>query len=320
MVAPDRGAGPQVLGVPVAGDHLGGRGRGQAEGAADVVLHPGIDVGVGADRPGQLAHRHPVPGGPQALEIAVGLQRPQRELGPEGGRLGVHAVGPAGDRDVDQLDGAGREGPDQPGTGLDEQVGGPGEGGAQGGVHHVGGGEAVVDPRSLGLADGLLDHVDEGGDVVVGDPLPLGHRLDEGGVDLGRPVPAGLGGLGRHVAHLGPALGGQQLDPEPHGEPGLVGEEGRHRRRCVATDHRDASAVSEPTRPCRWPMAAPVPPPGPEPVPAPAPDPPGRSPGDVGAGVGPRPRDGRHAPVGPGPGLGERCRRGRSPPAPGPRP
>ena len=70
-----------------------------------------------------------------------------------------------------------------------QQVGGPGQGGAQGGVDHVGGGEPVVDPRALGRADALLHHVDEGGHVVVGDPLALGHRVDEGGVDRRAPGP-----------------------------------------------------------------------------------------------------------------------------------
>ena len=135
---------------------------------------------------------------------------------------------------------------DQRGGGLDEQVGGPGQGGAQGGVDHVGRGEPVVDPRALGLADGLLDHVDEGGHVVVGDPLALVHRLDEGGVDLGALGPAERGGVGRHVADLRPAVGGQQLDLEPHGEPGLVGEERGHLRRGVAGDHRAASAFDGP--------------------------------------------------------------------------
>ena len=96
-----------------------------------------------------------------------------------------------------------------------------------------------MDPRALGLADGVLDHVDEGGHVVVGDALPLADRLHEGGIHLGGPGPAHLGGLGRDVAHLDPALGGQQLDPQPHGEAGLVGEEGGHGLGGVAGDHRD---------------------------------------------------------------------------------
>ena len=44
-------------------------------------------------------------------------------------------------------------------------------------VEHVGGGEPVVDPAPV-LADRGGDDVDEGGDVVVGDPLALLDRLD----------------------------------------------------------------------------------------------------------------------------------------------
>jgi hypothetical protein len=61
------------------------------------------------------------------------------------------------------------------------------------------------------LADRTRDDVDEGGDVVVGDLLPLVHRLDR----EGRLGPRRLGRLGRHDALLGPGLGRRQLDLEP---------------------------------------------------------------------------------------------------------
>ena len=94
-----------------------------------------------------------------------------------------------------------------------------------------------MDPLAGRRADGGLDHVDEGGQVVVGDLLPLVDRLDEGGVDVGRPLPDGLGVvLGDH-AQGGPRLGGQDLDVEPQPEAGLVGEEGRHLGQRVAGDH-----------------------------------------------------------------------------------
>ena len=72
-----------------------------------------------------------------------------------------------------------------------------GQGGAQGGVDDVGRGEPVVDPRSLGRADGVLDHVDEGGDVVVGDALAVVDGRDELGRHLGGPGPHRRGGLAR---------------------------------------------------------------------------------------------------------------------------
>ena len=236
----DRGARPQVLGVAVAGHHLGGRHRGEPQGAAHVVLDPRVDVRVGAHRARQLAHRHPRPGRLEPLPVAIGLQGPEGELGPEGGGLGVHAVGATHDRRVDTRCGPVLARPHQPARGDDEQVGGPGQGGAQRGVDHVRRGEAVVDPGSLGLADGVLDDVDEGGHVVVGLPLALGHRLDEGGVDDRGAAAARFGCVERNLADLGPAVGGQQLDLEPAGQAGLVGEELGHGRGRVAGDHRAA--------------------------------------------------------------------------------
>ena len=100
---PDRGAGVEVLGVAVPGDDLGGRHRPEAERPADVGLHHRVDVGVGPDRPRQLADGHACAGRAQPLAVAVGLEGPEGELGPEGRGLGRHPVGAAGDRDVDQL-------------------------------------------------------------------------------------------------------------------------------------------------------------------------------------------------------------------------
>ena len=89
----DGGAGVEVLGVAVAGHHLGGRHRLQAQGGADVALDGGVDVRPRAHGARQLAGGDGVTGGPQPLPVPAGLQGPQRHLGAEGGRLGVHAVG-----------------------------------------------------------------------------------------------------------------------------------------------------------------------------------------------------------------------------------
>ncbi len=67
-----------------------------------------------------------------------------------------------------------------------------------------------MDPAAV-LADRAGDDVDEGGDVVVGDPLALVDRLDR----EGRVGPRRLGSLARHHALLGPGLGRRQLDLEP---------------------------------------------------------------------------------------------------------
>ena len=88
-------AGP--LGDPVAEHHLGGhRRRPQPEGGHDLGLDGRIDVGVGADHPGQLAYRDRVTG-PQQPVPAAGHR--EREVGhpvtPDVG-LGVNAVRPPG--------------------------------------------------------------------------------------------------------------------------------------------------------------------------------------------------------------------------------
>ena len=103
-----------------------------------------------------------------------------------------------------------------------------------------------MDPGALGLADARLDHVDEGGHVVVGDPLALGDRGHQAGVDHRGPPPDLPGvGLGDH-AHLGQPLDGQELDLEPAGQAGLVAEEGGHVGRAVAGDHRPAPPGTRP--------------------------------------------------------------------------
>ncbi len=99
-------------------------------------------------------------------------------------------------------------------------------------VEHVGGGEAVVDPAPV-LADGGGDDVDEGSDVVVGDPLALFHRLDrEGG-----PLPRRRSGLVGDGALLGPGLGCRQLDLEPALHLPLRGPDCPDLRAGIAGDH-----------------------------------------------------------------------------------
>ena len=73
----------------------------ESEPRADVLLDGGIDVGERAHRAGQLADRDRRPRALRALDVALDLQREQRELRAVGRRLGVHAVRAPGDRDVD---------------------------------------------------------------------------------------------------------------------------------------------------------------------------------------------------------------------------
>ena len=240
----DGGAGVEVLGVPVAGDDLRGRHRSQAERGADARLDGGIDVGERADRTGELAHGDAVTGGLHAAAVAIGLQGPQGELGSERGGLGVHAVRAARHRYVEQLQGARLERGDERCEVGQQQVGRPGEGGTQGGVHHVGGGQPVVNVRTGRCADALLHHVDEGRHVVVGDLLTGQHIGHEEVVDRRRLGPAGGGLCRRHHAEGGLGLGGQQFDLQPEREAGGVAEQGRHVRRRVARDHRAPSAAA----------------------------------------------------------------------------
>ena len=100
------GAGVEVLGVAVPGDHLGGRHRGEPERGAHACLDGRVDVRVRADGARELADGQRVAGGAHAPAIAIGLESPQRELGAERGRLGVHAVRAPGDRHVQELEGA----------------------------------------------------------------------------------------------------------------------------------------------------------------------------------------------------------------------
>ena len=82
------------------------------------------------------------------------------------------------------------------------------------GVDHVARREAVVHPRALGLADALLHHVDERGDVVLGDELALLDRVD---VEAG-PLAHRDRGVLRDDAELGPGLDGEDLHLEPRAE------------------------------------------------------------------------------------------------------
>ena len=96
----DRRAGPEILGVTVACDHLRRRHRLQAERGADMGFDGGIDVRVGTHGAGQLADGDRIACLAHTAPVAIGLERPQGELGPEGGRFRVHAVGATRDGHV----------------------------------------------------------------------------------------------------------------------------------------------------------------------------------------------------------------------------
>ena len=149
-------------------------------------LDGGIDVRVGADRAGQLADGDRFAGVTQARAVAVDLQAPERELGAECRRFGVDAVRASCHCRTAKLVRSFAQHGDERGRGVDEQVGGLREGDTEGGVDDVGGGQAVVHPLPRVAADVPLHHVDERGDVVIGDTLALVHLGDERSVDRRR--------------------------------------------------------------------------------------------------------------------------------------
>ena len=223
--------------MPVAGDHLRGRHGCQRQCRRDVCLDGGVDVAERAHRAAQLAHGHGVAGRTQSSAVTVDLQRPQRHLGSERGGLGVDAVRAADHHRVAVLAGQPNQRAQQVVGCAEQQIAGVAQHPAPRPVDHVAAGEAVVDPRAGGCADGGLHHVDECGHVVIGDPLALVDGAYEGLIDH-RGVGAARRCVGdRHDADRGVGLGGEQLDLEVAAEAGRVAEHGGHLGQGVAGDH-----------------------------------------------------------------------------------
>ena len=89
-----------------------------------------------------------------------------------------------------------------------------------------------MDPAPV-LAERGRDDIDEGGDVVVGGPLALAHRLDrERGALATR-----RGSRRRHPALGSPGIGGGKLDLEPALQPPLVAPDRSDLGSRVAIDH-----------------------------------------------------------------------------------
>ena len=164
----------------------------------------------------------------EALGVAVGLEREAGELDAERRRLGVDAVRAPDADGVDVLARALGERDDELARAGDDDLAGRAELQGERGVEHVGRRQAVVDPAPAGPG-ALLQHVDEGRDVVVGDALALLHGLDgeRRGADR-------LRGRRRRPVHL---LAGGDLDAPPGLHARLVGPERADLGAGVAVDH-----------------------------------------------------------------------------------
>ena len=227
------GEGGHHLGVPVALEDLRRDGRGQhPEPCADRLLDLRGQVREGAHRARQLAERDVGPRPVEPRELPLQLRVPQRHLQAEGHGLGVDAVGAADHRRVLVA-----QGPllhrlhEVEEVGADEVAGVAHQDG-EGGVHHVRGGEPVVQPAPLGPH--ALRHAGDEGDHVVLDLLL--DLLDARDVEAGLLLDRGEGLL-RHDAAPDEDLGGGDLHLQPGREAVLVGPQASHLGTRVARDH-----------------------------------------------------------------------------------
>ena len=222
------GIGDWGLGQDLRGD-VGGMG---AELLADIVLDERGDVGEVAHGAAHLAGLDAGGSVLEALDVALHLLIPERPLEAEARDVGVDAVRAADAGGVLELEGPLLQDREEllqvlqeDGVGLLDQV-------AVGRVHHIRGGQAVVDPLAL-VTEALADGAREGDDVVAGLLLDLLDALDfefRVGADL-------LHVLGRDDAQLAPGLAGEDLHLEVGVELVLFGPDVPHHLAGIALDH-----------------------------------------------------------------------------------
>ena len=201
-----------------------------------------IDLREGADRARDGAGRDLLAGGDQPLAGAVEFRIGDRELEPEGGGLGMDAVGAADGGGELVLEGAALErGQERVDIG-DQEIGGALELHVEAGVEHVRGGHALVHEARLGADD--LGQMGEKGDDVVLD-LAL-DRIDAGDVELrvAATVADRLGGRFRDHPELGHGVGGMRLDLEPDAIARLRIPDRGHVGPGVARDHAASPRAS----------------------------------------------------------------------------
>ena len=221
-------------GVAIALHDLGGhRLEADAEPRADRRLHVRREVREGADGAGDLSDRGLGERAREPRLLAPHLLVEHEQLEPEGGRLGVHAVGAADAGRVPELE---RAAPQHVAHARrrPRAAARPRRGSAS--ASAVSSVSLEVMPKCsqrAGSAHRLGDLRQERDHVVAHLALDLGHARH---VDA-RPR-AQLGGRrGRHHAARGELVGDGELDLEPALVAALVAPDRLHLRPCVALDH-----------------------------------------------------------------------------------
>ena len=177
---------------------------------ADARFDGRVEVREGPHRAGDLADRDDVARAQHAIEIALQLRVPERELEAERHRLGVDAVGAPDHRRPAVFGGPDADRVHQPRDALDDEAAGLAHLERLGGVDDIGRGQAEVQParrRTDMLGDGgrERDHVVLRGLLDLFDARDVEGRL---GAKLARRI-------GRHEPRVGHRVGGRELDLEP---------------------------------------------------------------------------------------------------------
>jgi hypothetical protein len=203
-----------------------------------LVLDVRREVGVGADRAGELADGDRVARGGEPAAVAVDREGVTGELEPEGGRLGGDPVGAAEAERVAVLQRPVAQRRDQAVEPRGEQPGRLDQLERQRGVEQVRRGHAVVDvPRRR--TDALAVGAEESDHVVVELPVQLvdalrpwrWRRFDRGQV------------RGRHQPASRPCADDGDLDPGEELEAVLLAPDRAHLGQGVARDHREIIAL-----------------------------------------------------------------------------
>ena len=187
----------------------------------DLRLQVRGQVAVGADRPGDLAHRHVVEGAGQALPVAGDLERPAGDLEAQRRRLGVDRVRPAHHHGARLRPGPGDQGGEERVDAAEDEPARRLQLEGETGVHDVAARQAEMEVAALG-ADRLGDLAHERDDVVLGRLLDLGDPVRIHpcpGLDRGERV-------GRDEAAGGLGPGDGDLHTEHRPEAGVVVPQG----------------------------------------------------------------------------------------------